>query len=189
MFNDKDLDSLKYHVHRKAPNKIPELMAIDGMSALDDTEICYLIYLYDKSSPLQKISDLQKRKEFAAEKAGYDVDNTDLEYLYLLKLPATRRALIGFLKDQHDMLFAALVTFEHRFFENLTHLMTPLDQEDINQTLKGSELKGKLEQSTRGLIESILDMRSKVYGDDTQLAQITESFTPELISNKLKRTK
>lgn len=189
MFSDKDFDSLKYHVHLNAPNKIPEIIAIDGMSELNDTEICYLIYLYDKNSPLQKISDLQKRKEFAAEKAGYDVDNTDLEHLYLLTKPATRRALIGFLKDQHDMVFAALVTFEHRFFENLTHLMTPLDQEDINQTLKGSELKGKLEHSTRGLIESIIDMRSKVYGDDIQLAQITESFTPELISSKLKRTK
>jgi len=187
MFNEKDFDALKYHVHRKAPGKITELMAIDGMSEILDTEISYLVYLYDKNSPLQKITDLQKRKEFAAEKAGFDVDGSDLEHLYLLKSPATRRAIIGLLRAQHDMQFAALITFEHRFFENLTHLMTPLDQEDINLTLRAAELKGKLEKSTNDLIESIMDMRSKVYGDDSQLAQITESFTPELISQKMKR--
>lgn len=187
MFNEKDFDALKYPVHRKAPSKIPELMAIDGMSALDDAEISYIVYRYDKNSPLQKITDLQKRSEFAAEKAGYDVDNTDLEHLYLLKTPATRQAIIGFLRAQHDMQFATLITFEHRFFENLTHLMTPLDQDDINLTLRGAELKGKLEQSTKGLIESIMDLRGQVYGDDKQLMQITESFTPELISQKIKR--
>jgi hypothetical protein len=187
MFNEKDFDALKYPIHKKEPSRIPELMAIEGMSALKEREIAYIIYRYDKNSPLQKITDFQKRSEFAAERSGYDVDKDDLEYLYLLKTPELRQAIIGFLKHQHDMQFAALITFEHRFFENLTHLMTPLDQEDINLTLRGAELKGKLEKSTNDLIESIMDMRSKVYGDDSQLAQITESFTPELISQKMKR--
>lgn len=189
MIKDKDYDRLKYPIHKKDPSKIPSLMALSGLSMLDDKEIKYLIYMYDKSSPLNEISDVKTRKEFAADIAGFDVDKDDISYLYDLKKLSIRKALVSLLRDQFDMEYAALITFEHRFFENLTHLLEPLDQEDgdINTLLKGVELKSKIENSTKVLIESINGLRDKIFGGDNQLLDITETFTPESIATKVKK--
>lgn len=190
-FSNSDFDTLKYHVHRKSPSKIPDLMALDGMAALDEREVAYIVYMFDQASPFHKISDMNARREFAADKAGYDVDKEDLEWLHGLKKPATIKAVISYLKDGKNLEFATLSVFEHRFYENLTHLLTPLDDGDgdVNTILKGAELKSKLENSTIGLISTITEMRSKVFGGDANLQRIVESFTPELISKKLKNVR
>lgn len=192
-FSSSDFDSLKYPVHKKAPSKIPDLMALDGMAALDEREVAYIVYMFDQASPFQKISDMNARREFAADKAGYDVDKEDLEWLHGLKKPETIKAVISYLKDGKNLEFATLSVFEHRFYENLNHLLTPLDDVDVdgdvNTILKGAELKSKLENSTIGLISTITEMRSKVFGGDANLQRIVESFTPELISKKLKNVR
>lgn len=188
-FSNSDFDNLKYPVHKKPPSKLPDLMSLDGMSAIDEREVAYIVYLFDNNSPFHKISDMNARREFAADKAGFDVDKEDLEWLYGLKKPATIKAIISYLSDAKNLEFATLSVFEHRFYENLSHLLTPLDDGDgdVNSILKGAELKSKLENSTIGLISTITDMRNKVFGGDEALQKIVESFTPELISKKLKR--
>ena len=190
-FNNVDFDNIKYPIHKKAASKIPDLMALDGMSDLDDREIAYIVFMFDKASPLQKISDRNVRSEFAADKAGYDVDKDDLEWLHSLKKPATKRAVISYLKDGKSLEFSTLAVFEHRFYENLSHLLTPLDdgEGDVNSILKGAELKGKLENSTIGLISTIADMREKVFGSDEVLKKITESLTPESIAKQLRNVR
>lgn len=184
MINDKDYDALKYPVHKKPASKMPELMALDGMNALNDKEIAYIVYLYDKNSPLNKIGDLISRKEFGADKAGFNVDNDDLTYLFDLASPTIRKAILSYLRNANSLEFAALVTFEQRFYENLEYLLKPLeDDDDSGRTLKAVELKGKLENSTQNLIVSIVEMRDKIFGNNSDSSKITEMFTPEYIAN------
>jgi hypothetical protein len=184
MINDKDYDALKYPVHKKPVSKMPELMALDGMNTLDDKEIAYIVYFYDRNSPLNKIGDWISRKEFAADKAGFDVEKDDLSNIFELSSPVFRKAIISYLRNANSLEFAALVAFEQRFYENLEYLLKPLeDDDDSGRTLKAVELKGKLENSTQNLIGSIVEMRDKIFGNNSDSGKITEMFTPEYIAN------
>jgi hypothetical protein len=189
LFDDKDFDGLTYQVHKKPKSKIGRLSVLAGMDLLTDDEAAYLVYMYDLNSPFWQISDVETRKAFAAEKAGFNVNDNKVEALLHLERPGMRTALVSLLRDQRNMEYSAMVNLEYLFYEYTSRLLEPLDSDDQNTLLKGLEIKGKLKEQLGQIIEQYKAMKASVFGanPDKNAIDIVERFTPENVAKTQKR--
>lgn len=188
-FQDDDFDKLTYPVHRKGIKEIARLQLLPAVGKLKDRQVAYLVYMYDLNSPFWDVSDVKMRKEFAAKKAGFNIDSDNLEPLYDLSQKDIQEALVAILRDQKSMEFSAMVMVEQLFYEYTLRLAEPLlDTDDQNALLKSLEFKGKLTDQLRQIIEQYKGYKQAIFGANPEqiVLTIADSYTPENIA-KLNR--
>lgn len=190
MFQDDDFDKLTYPVHRVPAKQIARLQLIPGVSRVKDRELAYLVYMYDLNSPFWNVADVKTRKEFAASKAGYNIEKDDLEDLYSLGRKELQEALVAMLRDQKSMEYTSMVLLEQMFYEYTLRLTEPLtDTDDQNALLKSLEVKGKLKDQLGQIIEQYKAYKSAIFGSNPEQIVLTaaESYTPENIAKTHRR--
>ena len=190
MFQDDDFEKLTYPVHRVAPKQIARLQLLPGVSKVKERDIAYLVYMYDLNSPFWDVADVKTRKEFAASKAGYDIDKDDLDDLYSLGRKELQEALVSMLRDQKSMEFTAMVLLEQLFYEYTLRLTETLtDTDDQNALLKSLDVKGKLKDQLGQIIEQYKAYKSAIFGTNPEQIVLTaaDAYTPENIAKKSRR--
>jgi hypothetical protein len=145
-----------------------------------DKIVRYIIALYDPKSPLIRgEQNLLRRKEIAAEIAGFDTENDEaaLEILYNHKYDCVVEMIHNFLKNVvKSMEYAMLVGYESSFWEGQKELLSP--------NKKGSD-KGKTAADIKIFFELFQDSLKKFYGEEEVLIENSariRRFTPETVA-------
>jgi len=152
----------------------------------EDKLVRYIIALYDPKSPLIKgEQNLVRRKEIAAEIAGFDMEKDDaaLAVLYEYKYDHIVLTVQNFLKDfVRTMEWAMLVSLEQTFWEFQTRLMKPLEADKDKDLMKAMETKTQLSEDIQNIYDKYKTALSKFYGDEEVLIEAATKirrFTPE----------
>lgn len=157
------------------------------VSLPENKVIRYILALYDPKSPLIKgEQNLMRRKEIAAEIAGFDMEKDDvmLAILFEYKYDHVVEMVQNFLKDfVKSMDWALLVSLEQTFWEFQGRLMQPIDRADKDKDLMSAvQTKTKMATDIADIQEKYKTALSKFYGDEEVLIEATTKirrFTPE----------
>ncbi len=162
--------------------------------------IRYVIYLYDRNSDLVKeYSVLQRRKEAAAELAGFkrnDKDGKFKEEVYsMMSLTRDEKGdspindmIFCFLKMQDEMLWSLIVINENMFEEYMKLLMDPVFGKDSKNMLEAANLKTKLKGEVKEIRSDLAAFYSELYGENVELKEVKRKpISPETILKTLKQ--
>lgn len=150
----------------------------------------YLLFMYDKSSPLRKIeTDIQARKVKAAELSEFDLiqDASYLQDLYSLKVEGLRLVLINFIRFQNSREWAALITNEELLWETLSGILRQGGEfRDGKQFLEAIDVKTKLSEKANKIMEQIANYESLLFAGDQNAKEaaleIRSGTTPEAMA-------
>ena len=146
--------------------------------------IKYLVYMYDKGSPLvPKYPDILERKDKAVSLAGLTKQyNKDIiEAVTELQEPFFT-ILMSMLKKQNEPVFSMLVTQEELFHECMANMLKPVIEESSSDELNALKKKGDVSDLMEQTIDRIDRFRSRYYGSDDDLAEKGRKYyqtTPE----------
>lgn len=171
----------------------PQLGEILTKTAGEDEHIDkllrFIIMLNDpKSIVFLSEKDLDRRKNLAAELSGLPDNAEYLEGIFMYKnqvaFQLTIQFLCRFIKNKE---FAALVTMEQVFWEEIRLLNKPISEagEADKDVLIAVEKKGKIKAELELDLNRIDAYYKKFLGDDPELINKRERMTPENI-RKLK---
>ncbi len=163
--------------------------------------IRYVFYLYDRSSDLIKqVQDLTKRKEAAAELAGFirndKTGKFDDEVIDMMALKKDEEGespindmIFSFLRMQDEMLWSLIVINENMFNEYMKLLMDPVFGKDSKNILDAANIKTKLREEIKGIRQDIESFYKEMYGENDDLKEVKKrkAITPETIHKTLKQ--
>lgn len=193
LFQQEDFKDLHYKVHHLEPNDHDELLDMEEFRGVDLTSvhkqklvkaIKYLVYMYDKGSPLvPKYPDILERKDKAVSLAGLTKQyNKDIiEAVTELQEPFFT-ILMSMLKKQNEPVFSMLVTQEELFHECMANMLKPVIEESSSDELNALKKKGDVSDLMEQTIDRIDRFRSRYYGSDDDLAEKGRKYyqtTPE----------
>ncbi len=189
-------DERLFYTHPKlsqiVPKKIPDEDSV--LDRLPHYKVCrYIIALYDTKSPLIKgEQNLIRRKEIAAEIAGFDIDKQtdDLQILYECRDVRFAQFIQNYLKDfAKSMEWAMIHSFEQAFWEYQARLMQPIEKDGKDRDIIAAiSMKTKLSEDIGDMYDKYQAALDKFYGEDKEIIEQAgkiRSFTPEQI-HKLK---
>lgn len=190
-------DERIFYKHGKLSLIVPKFDDDDDtiLSKLPQSKICrYIVALYDSKSPLIKgEQNLVRRKEVAAEIAGFDLNKNeeDLAILFECRDEKVVMYIQAYLRQfSKSMEWAMIQGFEQAFWEYQARLMQPIEKDGKEKDLISAvSLKTKLGVDIQDFYDKYQSALERFYGDDKLLieaiGQITR-FTPEGVA-KLKR--
>lgn len=156
-------------------------------------QIRYLLYLYDKHSPLWiSDPDIKDRKKKAASLAGYDILNDKkktLDEIFLLSDPHLAKSVSSFIRYQNSATLSSLITDEHVLYELEEAILQHLDDfKDDKQMIDHYKVKLDLTEKKQKLLELINKNKYEIWQDDKEAEEITmdlefgRKVTPEQIA-------
>jgi len=177
----------------------------DIFTEISDREMRYLLLVYDKNSPIKKYyPNLKKRKEFAADIAGYDTEVDNLVPIFDFTITKTIKAveedeedrevtevydvliksLSSFLAYQNSRLWVMIVTSEQAFYEYQEKVMSSVVLSDDKDALSAISIKTKLLEAMDAIHKRLDTYYSEFTGDDTnvQSAISKKRITAEAIA-------
>lgn len=185
-----DFQKLKYPCYQIESGKsllevFPELKRYPEFSSnehsLDNNKVLrYIIYLYDKQSPLVSEKNLIKRKMLGAQLAGFEL--VDKKYPELIEQMISgrniyvNRMVCVYVRNQRDIQYASLMTGMGMFYDNLTQLGKPSvngeDMEEMNrrQTLFNHTMK---------MISTLEEAAVETFSGDVQLMYEADEIQQE----------
>ncbi len=193
-----DFSRLKIPVHtvekgQDIIHKFRELAQFDEFALYPNPNrnnvIRYVIYAYDPESPFVKNStlDLIKRKEMAAEYAGFERNKKTGVFpesdcnMMNLKIEEVNDMIFCYLKIINNYTWVQITTDEQLFWEYTKLLNQPLSNDDEKKLMESANIKGKL-RLERNLIKQDLDKYYKeFYGSDAELQEKVKRFSPETV--------
>jgi len=175
-----DFQKLKYPCFETESGKdllevFPELKRYPEFSSnehsLDNNKVLrYIIYLYDKQTPLSSEKNLIKRKMLSAELAGFEM--VDKKYPELIEQAISGRNIYVnrmacvYVRNQRDIQYASLITGLSMFYDNLAQLSKPATAEDDMESLNR---KATLFNHTMKMISTLEETAVETFSGDTQL--------------------
>ncbi len=167
----------------------PRLESLMGMidESFDDRHVRYILLVYDKKSPLTKYyPNLKRRKEFAADIAGFDIESAEINNLYdfiteetiiedekerQITVPNDKMitALSSYLSYQDSRLWAMIVTNEQAFYEYQEKVMSSVTNTDDRDALSAISIKTKLLEAMDDIHKRLDAYYSEFTGDDKAL--------------------
>lgn len=157
-------------------------------------QIRYVLYLYDKNSPLwQTDPDIVQRKNKAAHLAGWNVSDESiviqLSPFFRLKDPFLTHSVTKFIRYQNSTPLQALITNEQVLFEMTHVMMESLDKfNDDKQKVDHFKTKTTLLQEQDKIINLIEKYKLEIWkGDEAAYEATMENefgiaVTPEQIA-------
>lgn len=149
--------------------------------------IRYVVYAYDPESPFIKNStlDLIKRKEIAAEYAGFERNKktglfSDSDYEIMnLQVEEVNNMILCYLKIINNYTWVQITTDEQLFWEYTKLLNQPLVNTDEKKLMESANIKGKLREERNTIKQDLDKYYKEFYGSDTELQEKVKRFTPE----------
>lgn len=183
LFNNKDFVSLTFNVsiHKEDVNllgKFPTLNAIDSFRNykyvyLDRNKVIrYIIYCYDRESPILKkfMMDDQKRKQAAATYAKFSTDADGLfdehvDNMMKCRIPDVNAMIIDFIRMYNDPEWALLMTGLESYYQKLANLLTDKVDSKRDQ-FQMEETKGKLWDQCNKMADTLSKAANKILTDE-----------------------
>ena len=182
MIPDKDFSIMEFNplVKGKVLEKYPKLKSVlkDG----DDRVIRYILLMYDINSPLRHhYPELYKRKEHAADLAGYNLDKEDVTGLFDFRIKTDDgyepdeelvNLTMKYLKYQNNMVWLMIVSNEQAFYEYNKRVMLPVDGARDKDILQAVEIKTKIMQSMDDIYSRLQKYGRDLSGGDEKLEEV-----------------
>lgn len=173
----------------------PKLKDIVGV--VDDKQLRYVILMYDINSPLRHhYPDLVKRKQFAADMAGYDLMKDDVTTLFEFKIKndldeyvpneEMLKVIMKYLKYQNNWVWSMIVSNEQAFYEYNMRVMMPVDGARDKDILQAINIKTQIMTSQDEIYQRLQKYYRDLSGGDTQLEEVItkrKRLRPEEIAN------
>jgi hypothetical protein len=173
----------------------PKLKDIVGV--VDDKQLRYVILMYDINSPLRHhYPDLVKRKQFAADLAGYDLMKDDVTTLFEFKIKndldeyvpneEMLKVIMKYLKYQNNWVWSMIVSNEQAFYEYNMRVMMPVDGARDKDILQAINIKTQIMTSQDEIYQRLQKYYRDLSGGDTQLEEVItkrKRLRPEEIAN------
>jgi hypothetical protein len=186
ILQDINLSAIKFPVHTIAHgtdllHKYPELATIDFFQQYPNADrnyvIRYIIYLYDPAYEMQKkYLDLKIRKEKCSDLAGFERNDSTGKFkeakvykIMLLSDIEVGKMIFAFLKYLNNREWSQIVVNEQIFEEYTRLLMKPIDGDDDKKILEAANVKSKLREECKTIIEDLDKFYKLFYGDDPAL--------------------
>jgi hypothetical protein len=148
----------------------------------------YIIYAYDLESSCVKNNshDLKKRKESAAERAGFKRSRTGsfpeiVHEIMNMKNSDVNKMICCYLRYfVHNNTWKLIVVNEQIMSEYITLLLEPVAQKDDKKTLEAANIKSKLREECKAIASDIKSLYKDLYGDNDDLKEeIIKPVRPE----------
>jgi len=157
----------------------PKLKTITGDA--DDRMIRYVLLMYDMNSPLREYyPELEKRKQFAASTAGYDLDKDDVTGLFDFKIKVEEEEvvyeellnlIVKYLKYQNNYVWSMIVGNEQAFYEFNKRVMIPVDGTRDKDILQAVDIKNKLMDAQDNIVQRLQRYLRELTGEDDKLEE------------------
>ena len=152
-----------------------------AMGKVDDRMMRYVLLMYDMKSPLREFyPELDKRKQFAASMAGYDIDTEDVTSLFDFKIKQDDEEvaydellnlIIKYLKYQNNYVWSMIVSNEQAFYEFNKRVMIPVDGARDKDILQAVDIKNKLMDAQDVIVQRLQKYLRELTGEDEKLEQ------------------
>lgn len=182
MIPDKDFSIMEFNplIKGKILEKYPKLKEVVGDT--EDKVVRYILLMYDQNSPLRHhYPDLFKRKQFAADMAGFNLDKEDVVGLFEFKVKTDDgyepdenliKVTMRYLKYQNNMVWVMIVSNEQAFFEYNKRVMMPVDGNRDKDILQAVEIKTKIMQSMDDIYQRLQKYNRDLTGGDDKLEEV-----------------
>jgi hypothetical protein len=183
LFNKEDFAELAIPIYDSNLAKNPIIKQVFGNPPSSDIPILiYVALIYDQKSPLRlKISNIQERKEEAAEMAGI---KGDASYIFDLRDNNILTYINSYLRHQSSKVWSVLAANEEVLWQYQQELLTPIkDFKNDKDKLQALEIKTKLMQECDSIIKRIDAYEDKLFGDTKEKKSEILNLTPEAIAN------
>jgi hypothetical protein len=183
LFNKEDFSDLAIPIYDSNLAKNPIIKQVFGNPPSSDIPILiYVALIYDQKSPLRlKISNIQERKEEAAEMAGIKTDAADI---FDLRDNNILGYINSYLRHQSSKVWSVLAANEEVLWQYQQELLTPIkDFKNDKDKLQALEIKTKLMQECDAIIKRIDAYEDKLFGDTKEKKSEILNLTPEAIAN------
>lgn len=181
MITDRDFSKMEFNptVKRELTVVYPKLKGIVGN--VDNRMLKYVLLMYDMNSPLREFyPELDKRKQFAASMAGYDLDKDDVTALFDFKIKVDDdevaydellNMIIKYLKYQNNYVWSMIVSNEQAFYEFNKRVMIPVEGQRDKDILQAVDIKNKLMDAQDVIVQRLQKYLRELTGEDEALEQ------------------
>jgi len=181
MISEKDFSRMEFSPTSKRSmlTAYPKLKTIIGDA--DDRMIRYVLLMYDMNSPLREYyPELEKRKQFAASTAGYDLDKDDVTGLFDFKIKVEDEEvayeellnlIVKYLKYQNNYVWSMIVGNEQAFYEFNKRVMIPVDGTRDKDILQAVDIKNKLMDAQDNIVQRLQRYLRELTGEDDKLEE------------------
>lgn len=197
MIDEKEFSKIEFNptVRKNLTVAYPKLKEIVG--TVDDKQLRYVILMYDINSPLRNhYPDLFKRKEFAADIAGYDLMKDDVTTLFDFKIKNDEdeyvpnedmlQLIMKYLKYQNNWVWSMIISNEQAFYEYNMRVMMPVDGARDKDILQAINIKTQIMTSQDEIYQRLQKYYRDLSGGDSQLEEVItkrKRLRPEDIAN------
>lgn len=198
MIDSKEFEKMEFNptIKKSIITVYPKLKDIVG--DVDDKYIRYVLLMYDMNSPLRNhYPDLIKRKEFASDLAGYNIEEDSIEDLFEFKtkgedgqfIPNEKllKLIIDYLMYSSSRVWSLIVSNEQFFYECAKRVLVPVEDDRDKDLLTAVSTKTKLIESMDAINERLQRYYKDLSGGDTDLEEaITKRkrLSPESIATR-----
>lgn len=181
MLTDSHFSKMEFNpaVKKSLTTVHPKLKMVVG--EVDDKLLRYVLYMYDMNSPLREYyPELEKRKQFAASLAGFDLDKDDVTALFDFKIKVGEEEvpydtlldlIVKYLKYQNNYIWSMIVGNEQAFYEFNKRVMIPVDGARDKDILQAVDIKNKLMDAQDNIVQRLQKYLRELTGEDDQLEQ------------------
>lgn len=185
---DKDFDKMLWHVHKldldrdDVFEKIPDINYYDvfkkEVPVPKNKVIAYIVYSYDMNSPfVRKYDNVNRRKRFAAKKAGLVSKDGDIEDNVESMMSGDNiiinGMILGYCRIQNNDDWGLMQTFREAMYKGEANLLNPKDNDKekdiidnltkLRKELKELGIKFLVNDKTDGLV---YDFHTAIESDD-----------------------
>lgn len=164
-------------------------------SKLDKT-IRYILLMYDANSPLRLYyPDLEQRKIAAADLAGFDWGEDDMEEILEFKIKTEGGVvpnedmlvmIMNYLKYQNNWVWTMIVSNSEAFYEYNKRVMMPVEGNRDKDILQAINIKTQIMQSQDDIYQRLQRYYKDMSGGDPTLEEeikVRKRLRPEEIAN------
>lgn len=175
MIDQTEFSKLEFNPTIKKPltQAYPKLKQLVG--EVDDKMMRYVILMYDQNSPLRHhYPELHKRKEFAADLAGYDGDVVQLFEFKLEDGPYEEliELVMKYLKYQNNWVWSMIVSNENAFYEFNKRVMLPVDGTKDKDILQAINIKTQVMAAQDDIVTRLKKYLRELSGEDEELQDV-----------------
>lgn len=197
MIDEKEFSKIEFNptVKKSLTTAYPKLKELVGN--VDDKQIRYVILMYDINSPLRNhYPDLAKRKQFAADLAGYDLMKDDVTTLFEFKTKNDQdeyvpdeemlQMIMKYLKYQNNWVWSMIISNEQAFYEYNMRVMMPVDGTRDKDILQAINIKTQIMTSQDEIYQRLQKYYRDLSGGDSELEEVItkrKRLRPEDIAN------
>ncbi len=138
----------------------------------DDSQLRYIELMYSEDSELNKIENLEERKQLACKKAGLDPTNLFVKTMMEMTNPKSNVRIVNYLNKNNSNAYVKLMSDQQLFYNMQRILMDP-EKVDLDLWMKISERSEELMERIRVFTKQIYKHNEVIQVAEKQIRMIT----------------